>query len=335
LFSIIRITCGLNLNYTKNSIKSNKFSIYIKHSHLFSVRLALHAPPLGSKVQATAPAHSRIQVAALRIHQARRTPRISQSHFPPPLALSTIPTAPCASPIPTAPADPPIPPPLPIIISADLSSMDDLDAEENLAVALKYRSMLRRGLDFNSFLEDEDIATTSLAQTPISNGELAGTGGRDSIACVRRGGRGVVVSLGLNYHTTGGRGVARLSSDVVEDDRSAECSIATSWCEGVEHECRAGRGLVNATLGMASALRDLGSAFVGCDIGSTSAVTSVTMSERYAWHRLDVYRARQWLHERRAWRRHTRPRQWCGFCSRCSINCSLEVVSLCQVNLFL
>lgn len=42
---------------------------------------------------------------------------------------------------------------------------------------LKYRSTLRRGLDFNSFLEDEESATTSLVPTRASDGELAGTGG--------------------------------------------------------------------------------------------------------------------------------------------------------------
>jgi hypothetical protein len=38
--------------------------------------------------------------------------------------------------------------------------MDDLDVKENLAATLKYRSTLRWGLDFNSFLENESNATS-------------------------------------------------------------------------------------------------------------------------------------------------------------------------------
>jgi hypothetical protein len=40
---------------------------------------------------------------------------------------------------------------------------------ENIAAVLKYRSMLRRGLDFNTILEDEDSVATSLAPTPGSD----------------------------------------------------------------------------------------------------------------------------------------------------------------------
>jgi hypothetical protein len=37
--------------------------------------------------------------------------------------------------------------------------MDDHDAEENLVTALKYRSTLKRGLNFHSFMEDEGVMT--------------------------------------------------------------------------------------------------------------------------------------------------------------------------------
>jgi hypothetical protein len=63
--------------------------------------------------------------------------------------------------------------------------MDNLDADKNLATALKYRSTLRRGLDFNVFLEDEESAATSSTPTLATDGELAGTGGLDTTTGVR------------------------------------------------------------------------------------------------------------------------------------------------------
>jgi hypothetical protein len=53
--------------------------------------------------------------------------------------------------------------PCPSSISLAPPSMDDLDVEGNLAAVLKYRSILRQGLDFNSFLNDESSATPALA----------------------------------------------------------------------------------------------------------------------------------------------------------------------------
>jgi hypothetical protein len=69
--------------------------------------------------------------------------------------------------------------------------MDNLDAEKNLAAALKYRSTLRRDLDFNVFLEDEESAATSSTPTLATDVKLVGTGGLDTTTGVRLGGHDV------------------------------------------------------------------------------------------------------------------------------------------------
>jgi hypothetical protein len=108
--------------------------------------------------------------------------------------------------------------------------MDNLDTEKNLTAALKYRSTLRRGLDFNMFLEDKESAATSSTPMLATDGELEGTGGLGTTTGVRRGGHDVA---------SAGRGrrqnYPRSSIDVVEDER------------------RAGRGLATASVGMVSA----------------------------------------------------------------------------------
>lgn len=110
--------------------------------------------------------------------------------------------------------------------------MDDHDAEENLAAALKYRSTLRRGLNFHSFLEDKGDAdgrnkdlegATAAGDTigdavrggvaaPVRGGgataelRVAGRGGSASVYGVRRGGRGLA-----NGTAGAGRGLDKAS----------------------------------------------------------------------------------------------------------------------------
>ena len=143
------------------------------------------------------------------------------------------------------------------IVQRTGSSMDNLDAEENLAAALKYRSTLRRGLDFNAFLEDEESAATSPTPTPATDGELAGTGGLGTTTGVRRGGHDVA-SVGRGR----GQNYPRSSIDVVEDER------------------RAGRGLSTASVSIVSVGHGLATASTGCGNGSTSAECGVATQDQ-------------------------------------------------------
>jgi hypothetical protein len=137
--------------------------------------------------------------------------------------------------------------------------MDNLDAEENLAATLKYRSTLRRGLDFNAFLEDEESVATSSTPTPATDGELAGTGGLGTTTGVWRGGHDVAsVGRGRNQN------FPRSSIDVVEDER------------------RAGRGLATASVGMVSARRGLTTANLGMARAGRGVATQDEAMDRVA-----------------------------------------------------
>jgi hypothetical protein len=145
------------------------------------------------------------------------------------------------------------------IVQRTGSSMDNLDAEENLAATLKYRSTLRRGLDFNAFLEDEESVATSSTPTPATDGELAGTGGLGTTTGVWRGGHDVAsVGRGRNQN------FPRSSIDVVEDER------------------RAGRGLATASVGMVSARRGLTTANLGMARAGRGVATQDEAMDRVA-----------------------------------------------------
>jgi hypothetical protein len=108
-------------------------------------------------------------------------------------------------------------------------------------------------LDFNSFLEDEESATTSLVPTPASDGELAGTGGLSKL----RHGHRTTGGLSKLRHAAKGRDVA-----------------SSGMGRG-----RAGPGLATASLDMVSAGRGLTTASTTRGNVNTCAVTGVAMSE--------------------------------------------------------
>jgi hypothetical protein len=109
--------------------------------------------------------------------------------------------------------------------------MDDHDAEENLAAALKYRSTLRRGLNFHSFLEDKGDADGR-------NKDLEGaTAAGDTIGDAVRGGVAAPVRGGVADPVRGGGATAELHVA----GRGGSASVY-----GVR---RGGRGLANGTAG--------------------------------------------------------------------------------------
>jgi hypothetical protein len=149
--------------------------------------------------------------------------------------------------------------------------MDNLDAEENLAATLKYRSTLWRGLDFNVFLEDEESAATFPTPMPATDRELAGTGGLNITTGMRRGGHDV---------TTAGRGhdknYPEVVVDVVEDERRAGRGLSIASVSIVS----VGHGLATANLVMARAGHGLATASTRCGNGSTSAGHGVATQDQ-------------------------------------------------------
>jgi hypothetical protein len=112
-------------------------------------------------------------------------------------------------------------------------------------------------LDFNSFLEDEESATTSLVPTPASDGELAGTGGLSKL----RHGHRTTGGLSKLRHAAKGRDVA---SSGMGRGRAGP-GLATASLDMVS----TGRGLTTASTTRDRA-RSRNSSVV-CNIGSLSA----------------------------------------------------------------